>query len=325
VLNDEATDSALGFIRGHLLVQGATSDANAAALMREYRLPIEAVPTQLRGERVYRAALETNGLTWVLRNLGNLGRIGLLTPGKWDVIEQIVARVTDADAIKKGRVHPLDALRAKLVYGSGKGVRGKGEWTVVPQITDALETAFYTAFGAVKPTGKRFVLGLDVSGSMTWGDIGGVPGLTPNLGSTAMAMVTLRTESRAHVMGFGDTFRDLGIRPKDTLEAALKKTQNQSFGGTDCALPMKWALENRVEADAFIVYTDNETWAGKKHPVKMLEEYRQKMGIDARLVVVGMTATQFTIADPNDAGMLDVVGFDGSAPSLISSFVKGEF
>jgi 60 kDa SS-A/Ro ribonucleoprotein len=325
VLEGEATDAALGMIRGHLLALEAKSDADAAALMREYRLPIEAVPTHLRGVAVYRTALETNGLTWTLRNLGNLGRIGLLTRGKWDVIGRVVNRVTDEAAIKRGRVHPLDALRAKLVYGSGKGVRGNGEWPVEPRVLDALEQTFYTAFASLEPTGKRFVLGLDVSGSMTMGAIGGVPGLTPNLGSTAMAMVTLRSEKNAHVMGFGNTFRDLGIRPKDTLEAAMRKTQNQSFGATDCALPMRWALENRVEADAFVVYTDNETWAGKMHPAKALEQYRQKMGIPARLVVVGMTATKFTIADPKDAGMMDVVGFDSSAPALISSFVKGEF
>jgi 60 kDa SS-A/Ro ribonucleoprotein len=325
VFEGEVTDAALGMIRGHLLALNASSDADAAALMREYRLPMEAIPTHLRGERVYRAALETNGLTWTLRNLGNLGRIGLLKPGKWDVIETVVSKVTDAGAIKRGRVHPIDALKAMLVYGGGRGVKGSGEWVVVPQVKDALEKAFYTAFGAVQPTGKRFVLGLDISGSMTMGAIAGVPGLTPNLGSTAMAMVTLRSEAKAHVMGFGDKFRDLGIRANDTLEAALKRTQNQSFGATDCAVPMTWALENRVQADAFVIYTDNETWHGKVHPAKALDQYRQKMGIAARLIVVGMTATKFTIADPKDAGMLDVVGFDSSAPALISSFVKGEF
>jgi 60 kDa SS-A/Ro ribonucleoprotein len=41
--------------------------------------------------------------------------------------------------------------------------------------------------------------------------------------------------------------------------------------------------------------------------------------------VVGMTATQFSIADPKDSGMMDVVGFDGSAPNIISSFARGEF
>ena len=45
------------------------------------------------------------------------------------------------------------------------------------------------------------------------------------------------------------------------------------------------------------------------------------MGIAAKLVVVGMVANVFSIADPQDAGMLDVVGFDTAVPSLIHDFV----
>lgn len=44
------------------------------------------------------------------------------------------------------------------------------------------------------------------------------------------------------------------------------------------------------------------------------------MGIPARLVVVGMASNGFTIADPNDGGMLDVVGFDTTTPQVIADF-----
>jgi 60 kDa SS-A/Ro ribonucleoprotein len=94
------------------------------------------------------------------------------------------------------------------------------------------------------------------------------------------------------------------------------------FGGTDCALPMVWALKNRVAADVFVVYTDSETWAGNIHPVQALRRYREGMGIPAKLVVVGMTSNGFSIADPDDAGMLDVVGFDASTPQMISDFAR---
>jgi 60 kDa SS-A/Ro ribonucleoprotein len=40
-------------------------------------------------------------------------------------------------------------------------------------------------------------------------------------------------------------------------------------------------------------------------------------------VVVGMVSNGFTIADPTDPGMLDVVGFDASAPNTISDFSAG--
>ena len=49
------------------------------------------------------------------------------------------------------------------------------------------------------------------------------------------------------------------------------------------------------------------------------------MGINAKLVVCGVTATNFTIADPNDPGMLDVVGFDSAVPMLIDQFSKEIF
>ena len=49
---------------------------------------------------------------------------------------------------------------------------------------------------------------------------------------------------------------------------------------------------------------------------------REKTGIPARLVVVGMASNGFTIADPADGGMLDVVGFDTATPRLIAEFVR---
>ncbi len=95
------------------------------------------------------------------------------------------------------------------------------------------------------------------------------------------------------------------------------------FGGTDCALPMRYALATGREIDTFVIYTDSETWAGDIHPVQALREYRQRTGIAARLVVVGMVSNGFTIADPEDPGMLDVVGFDTATPSVISGFAAG--
>ena len=85
---------------------------------------------------------------------------------------------------------------------------------------------------------------------------------------------------------------------------------------------MLWALEKGIEADAFVVSTDSETWAGEIHPVQALRTYRAKTGIAAKLVVVGLVSNGFSIADPADAGMLDVVGFDTAAPSVIADFIR---
>ena len=85
---------------------------------------------------------------------------------------------------------------------------------------------------------------------------------------------------------------------------------------------MLYALDRGLEVDAFVVYTDSETWAGKIHPVQALRDYRRKTGIAAKLVVVGMVSNGFSIADPDDAGMLDVVGFDAAAPAVLADFIR---
>ena len=69
-----------------------------------------------------------------------------------------------------------------------------------------------------------------------------------------------------------------------------------------------------------MIYTDSETWAGSVHPSQALGLYRERIGIPAKLVVVGMASNGFSIANPNDAGMLDVVGFDTATPQLIADF-----
>ena len=90
------------------------------------------------------------------------------------------------------------------------------------------------------------------------------------------------------------------------------------------APPPLYAQAKEKEIDAFVIYTDSETWAGDVHPSQALRDYRRLSGIDARLVVVGMVSNEFSIADPADPGMLDVVGFDTATPQLISDFARGE-
>jgi 60 kDa SS-A/Ro ribonucleoprotein len=83
---------------------------------------------------------------------------------------------------------------------------------------------------------------------------------------------------------------------------------------------MMEALRRRWPVDVFVVYTDNETWAGDIHPAQALRAYRERMGIAAKLVVVAMASNGFSIADADDAGMIDVVGFDAATPQVISDF-----
>ncbi len=148
--------------------------------------------------------------------------------------------------------------------------------------------------------------------------------MTPRTASAAMAMTIAKTEPNHGLYGFSNGLTPLRIHDRMRLDEVEQTIEKVYAGGTDCSLPFVHALQHKLPVDAFIVLTDNETNHGT-HPSRAMQEYRQKMGINAKLIVVGMTATNFTIADPKDPGMLDVVGLDTAVPELISNFIGDRF
>lgn len=320
--DDPHPDAALRPIWAYERARRATSADEIVRLIRDERLPREAVPTEwLRDPAVWEALLDDMPMTALIRNLATLTRIGLVAPNS-DATARVVAQLGRERLLRAARVHPITVLSALLTYQSGRGVRGGGAWTPVSQVVDALDAAFYAAFGSVEATDKRWLLALDVSGSMGSGTIAGVPGLTPRVGSAAMALVTAATEARYHIMGFATEFTPLAVGPRQRLDDVLATVDAAPMGGTDCAVPMLWAAKNRVPVDVFAVYTDSETWHGGIHPAQALMQYREKMGIAAKMVVVGMVSNGFSIADPDDAGMLDVVGMDMATPQVMGDFAR---
>jgi 60 kDa SS-A/Ro ribonucleoprotein len=292
-------------------------------LIREFRLTHEMVMNEWKSQpAVWEALLETMKPFAMIRNLGKMTKVGLLT-GMSDATSTVVKRLTDRALLKKERVHPLALLLALGTYGEGHGDKGKLSWEPVGKICDALDAGFYEAFGAVAPMGKKLCLALDVSASMTWPQATIAGKIRAREASAAMALVTANVEEQYEIVAFSNGIERVAISPRQRLDDVKRSIERLPACSTDCAQPMMWALHHKIPVDCFVIYTDNETNAVSKHPVQALQEYRQKMGIAAKLVVVGMTSGGFSIADPNDGGMLDVVGFDTSVPNVISNFVLG--
>lgn len=314
-------DPALRIIWAAERAKGTTSAAEIAKLVSDYGLPWEAIDTKwLNSEVVWDALLDHIKPEALMRNLSRLTANGFIKPlGSFQ--KRIVSKLTDAEAIVANRLHPLKVLVALRTYQKGQGEKGSLTWTPDQGIVAALEVAYYAAFKSVVPANKRTLLALDMSASMTWASCAGMP-ITPREASAAMAMVTARTEPAYHFVGFSSQIMPLAINHQMSLADVVNYIESRNAAGTDISAPFKWAMKNKIEVDTFVCLTDNETNLGE-HPSKVLREYRQKMGIPAKLVVVGMVTNGFTVADPDDGGMLDVVGFDTASPQLISDFSAG--
>jgi 60 kDa SS-A/Ro ribonucleoprotein len=327
----------LRVIEGFKKMQSATSVKDVLDVLDNYEmLPWETIPTQfLKDVKIWKTLFSNGQLRGqaLVRNITRLARYGAFQDMMFAA--QYAAALTDQKMIEQTRLHPINFLNAAVVYREGQVDRKdyyggrKKNWETESVIADALDEGFHKAFKSVVPANKRTMLAIDVSGSM--GALANGLDLSCAQVSAAMAMTIARTEPAHIIRGFtSDSYgyrnsglTDLGISARTDLATAMRNVQRHNWGGTDCSLPMTWALANKVEVDTFVVITDNDTWAGNVHPFQALKQYRKVTGIDARMAVLGVQATDFTIADPSDAGMMDFVGFDSNAPRVLADFSAG--
>lgn len=328
VTHDTVDEYIPHLITGVELVKKAITVSEVVKLINEYRLDREMIPTKWLNETsVWDAMLQRGmGLEAMIRNLPKMTSLGMMNDRA--TRNRVIHAISNQEKLRRSRIHPMKLLVAQKTYAQGHGMKGSLTWSVNSDVRDALNEAFYLSFGNVPATGKEMLLALDVSGSMS-APIGGYYSGTSHIplscaeGAAVMALVTKNVEHNATIMAFSSSFVELDISPKMTLEDVMFKTSRMNFSSTDCSLPMVYAQNNNMPIEAFSVYTDSETYAGRSHPYTELVNHRRKFGIESRLAVVGMASNGFSLANPSDAGNLDVVGFDTNTPTILSEFFAG--
>jgi 60 kDa SS-A/Ro ribonucleoprotein len=327
---DDEARAAVPAIDAFLTAQAVATEADAIRVVIDRGVPWEYLPSQvLASPGVWEALASVIGMTALLRNLARMTRIGTLSPYA-RVNETVARRLGDAEALRRARIHPMDVFLALRVYNSGVSQPNPKEpphtWNPVGEISDALEEAYSLSFGYTPPTGRRLIVAVDSSGSMChrYGGtvmMGGTPLGKPYEIACAMAAQIKRIEGpHAHVIDVDTAVRDSRVTARTNLREIA--SWQASGGGTDLSLPFGYAAESDLNVDGFVVLTDGETWAGRRHAFQALDGYRRRCNPGARVVVASMTATGHTIGDPGDPGVLNVGGMDSSLPKVIAGFIR---
>lgn len=294
-----------------------------AATIRQFRTPREAVPTEMLSDAIiWEALLDDMPMVATIRNLATLTRLEVLKPYSPRMVE-VAATLGDAKTVLRSHVHPIQILSALTTYSAGKGVRGKHTWQPQHQIEDALNAAFYHAFGNVVTSGKKILLGIDVSGSMQGQNVNGIPNLPAHKAAAAMGLVLMNTEPLVLTITFDTDARMFDMSPRQRIDDVFAKLNKIRGGGTDMAQTVQYALDHHLDVDAFVILTDNMSWAGGRHTMDVLNDYRHSVGHPVKLVSVQMTADAYTNADPGDPDVLECVGFNTTTPLVISNFLRG--
>ncbi|XP_075954046.1 RNA-binding protein RO60 [Anarhichas minor] len=148
----------------------------------------------------------------------------------------------------------------------------------------------------VEPVGKRFVVAVDVSVSLS----SIVPGTSVStaVAAAAITMVFARTEADYHVLAYSEgALVPCSVSADMTLAQVAFELVKIPGGSTDCTLPITWATENGKAIDVFIILTNNPLWMFTASPVESLKKHRQKSGASSKLVMCGLTSIGHAIAE----------------------------
>jgi 60 kDa SS-A/Ro ribonucleoprotein len=168
VLGGESPD--VSIIEAYRRAQIAETPAETVAVLREYPdLPREALnPDHLTSPDVWDALLRSDmPMTALMRNLATMSRVGLLTP----MSEAAASSATSSGRRAAAQVARPPARGARGAQDLRAGLQRPQRPAVGhrrPRSSMRSTAAFYAAFGNVQVTGKRTMLALDVSGSMSW-------------------------------------------------------------------------------------------------------------------------------------------------------------
>jgi len=277
-------------------------------------------------------------LTALLRNLGNLSTHNIFRDET--TLQLVTKHLVHPDTIKFSKIHPVSVLTAWFTYRNGSGNRGHNSWMVDPDIVKTLEEMFYLSFKNVEPTGKRICFLIDCSGSMGCQSL--CEGVTCADSAALLSMIFARSETtsetspdhsfylftangrRCYEPGGKTGLTDVSdvINADADFNTVLKSCQRSDWGMTDISMGILEALKYKRKYDAFVVITDNDVNSGIK-PSEAMKQYRAGMKMpNTKLAVVATQGADYTIADPKDPLMMDMVGFDSHGPKILQDFIR---
>lgn len=282
-----------------------------------------------------------------LRNLANMTRTGAFEDP--ETVDAVIGVFSDTSKMRN--IHFMQLFLASYAYSRNPMIRPNER--IMTSIESAMTSAYERNREKLSRRGysPRVMHNLDMSASMFWETSRvGATASNPFAGDVAAAMMflTCRSEdpSNYDILGFGTAVarkqvEGLGVNTSNTtsnglidiksyiqksgvssLQEAITLLKGVGGGGTNMGASIQQAIDTNSYYDAFVYWTDSDLNSGV-HPSIMLERYRDLINPNAKLITVCLSTSDRSVVNPNDVGMMDIVGFDAETPNIIQNFIEG--
>lgn len=304
-------DPALELLSAYELLQTTTSEAVVAALLRRWPHLREDVPVGwLTSPLVWREILPGLSSDALVRWLPRLANTPLLH-AEGRVRADLLQRLR-LGGLSQAPLAPVIALKA---LGAVRDACQRSDQPRSEALESALLELFQTRVRAVRRTGSTLVIAIDPAASTAPDGLPGLPGLAPRTALAAVALMAANAAERVHVLAFGKTLTPIALAPDERLDTLIAKLEAVTPGRVDGAAPIDWAVQQSVEADAFVILSGTRPVAAQ--PEAAFVRYRDMVGRRATWLGVSTGPHRLCQAPPSDLNMMEAHGLDAGLPALI--------
>ncbi|XP_013774966.1 60 kDa SS-A/Ro ribonucleoprotein-like [Limulus polyphemus] len=308
-------------------------EQKAARLIEMHDLNFEHIPTpMLKSKEIWLCLIHRLPVQVLLSQLPRLHRLGFLKH-KSPVLKPILERLNSDSTMNDGHLGPLQTfIIAKQLETLQKNPVDKTvlqTYSKLSQLDDTLQTLHLASFKMVPSTGKRYLVAVDVRNSMVHGKKTlGCRYVSPADAACLILMALSRAESgKVTALAFSkDGLKDIEINNKMTHNDFFRRLRETPMGPVNVAAPLQWAQEKKKTFDVILVCTANQIQSGDVHPADAFKEYRLNLKLpQARFIVCAFSSGEFSLAPPDEPGMLDIAGFSEKVLQVIQDFARGVF
>ena len=289
-------------------------------IIEEGRLPYEVVTGSVKKmtPKIWEALLYQAPYFNLLRNLRNFLEYGVFY--KADNLIYAVKKLTNKEAIRKAKLFPF------RYYVAWKKIRSSR--CMIPEIKNsllkALEKAMELSVDNVPELDGKVCIAPDVSGSMDSKVLGEYSMLRcKDIVGVYTAIMIKKCKKLPVVLPFESRVR------LDLVEEALgkdrlmdiAKTIGVAIGGTSLSAPVEYLLEEKIDVDYFIAFTDNEEWVGRGF-MEAFMEYKRKINPEVKAYLVTLIPYRDYPTPPNIPNVYYIFGWSDNALRFIGYDVE---
>ncbi len=308
-----ASPGSLRLVDGFARIAGAETEREAVQCIEDYRLQPSQVPKRWKSSpRIWEALFDHMTYRQLLRHLPVMTSSGLLGRGS-EYTALAVARLADRRRVRTASIQPLRAIQAMRLYRTATA-------RPVESIFDALDETFHLSLANVAAIGKRVLVAVDATGSMQATPTWGMPEVPAALSAAALGLSFAHACGRHCVpVAFHRQARPLQrFDTKSVLTDALNEVR-ATPSRSDAVSVIRYAVENRIPADAFVVLTDR---IESTSLAEAFDRYREKTNAEAKLVLVTLAGGESGVVADTDSTLV-VSGMNTHhAWTAISAFLE---